>query len=151
MERSARRSRSVAYTQHCSDTSNPGVGRKSKGAKSMNDILKSLATVGAILVLILGLNQLSTGKEILQESLLPCCNNGVCEVEYCDSESSVDTKSDCVSRTILCCECVELTVRGCLCNNSRGSQFCLNRDGSKYYGHGGPCTSHPPCTQTGPH
>ncbi len=115
----------------------------------MKDSLTILIVAVAILVFTSGVSQFSEGKTIMRDSLIPCCNQSMCEqpVHYCDEESSVITVDDCVSRTVTCCQCVELTARGCLCSGP-GSTYCYNRDGTKYYGHDGQCVDFPLCTQS---
>ncbi|GEM_PF-2612685 len=89
-----------------------------------------LAALGIIVA-----SQAVTDSQLMAKSLIPCCDNAMCQNDWfnCDMESSAFVKPNCsTSVSITCRQCVDLTIRGRICIG--GSYYCYELDGSKYFG-----------------
>jgi len=104
----------------------------------MNKLLQIFAIL-TTLFLILGLNVIAYESNIFSDVDAVCCDNGLCEntnpqgQTRCNSASSVMLIPTCEEISINCRKCVDYTISGCVCNGG-GSDFCMESDGSYYYG-----------------
>jgi hypothetical protein len=103
--------------------------------------MKSLFCLLALVTLISGLFFLSDKNSVFADSLAPCCNLGLCENDNpnpylgpkCHNTSSVHYKPNgCEEIIITCKTCIDYTISNCVCGT--GSFYCINSDGSMYYG-----------------
>jgi hypothetical protein len=105
----------------------------------MNKVITIISIV-IITSFLLGLKALSYKPSVLQESVALCCDGGNCEnvspflPARCNSAATAYVNSDCEQESNITCRlCVDYTVSNCLCLGG-GSEFCMENDGSFYYG-----------------
>jgi len=98
--------------------------------------MKNLIVLFAFLSVIIGLYSFTYLNDVFADSLKWCCNNAGCEntnpeeSPLCSSTSSFWTGSEEID--ISCRNCVDFTISGCV--PGTGSWYCINADGSFYYG-----------------
>jgi hypothetical protein len=101
--------------------------------------LKILVVLFIVTILSLGFQAISYRSNVFNDEAVWCCDNGLCENTdpeiscRCSSQSSMFVKYSCLEISRTCKDCVDKTVRNCICNGG-GSDFCMKDDGTFYYG-----------------
>lgn len=111
--------------------------------------MKTLSLLVVLLFLLFCFSALSYRNTVFGDSTAYCCENALCENTnpahgpYCSSISTAYYEPDgCETElTINCATCVTWTLSHCLCDGG-GSDYCINQDGSFYYGTIISCDSH---------
>jgi len=97
--------------------------------------MKSIIIAFVITSIGIGFSALSYKNQVFSDSILPCCDNGMCEYFYCDKSCCADfyEPDGCGvnSLVVSCRTCVDWTFSNCMCENT-GSEHCVENDGTFY-------------------
>lgn len=101
----------------------------------MNNVLKTLLYLTAIIAILIGLNAFRYHNNIFEESFLPCCNNAMCNGEPCTTIVGAKlTLNNCYPEyTINCYQCLYYNYYNLVCS-AQPMTYCTRSDGSRYYG-----------------
>lgn len=109
----------------------------------MKNLIFTFLACCSLLVLFLGSYSIHYKNRVFDQSILPCCDNALCENTNpnnhvkCTSLTLGMVKTECREIYMTCRTCIDYTYSNCLCTS--GSQYCLEPNGTLYFGQSVEC------------